>query len=117
MSASLVVAALGLLTLESRTSLPARPATVHAFLSTPSNWPRIVASSHSIAGYEAGEKMGVGDTVAEIFGAPPLLPLQVSWECTRSDVEKGVLRFNSPDGLEGVAVRATNAAHLCAHTA
>ena len=51
--------------------------------------------------------MDVGDTVDEIFGAPPVLPLQVSWTCTLSDVDAGLLRFSSPDGLDGVAVRSS----------
>lgn len=39
----------------------------------------------------------------EIFGAPPVLPLSVSWTCAESDPGRGVLRFVAPEGLSGVA--------------
>jgi len=78
-----------------------------SFLSTPSNWPKIVASSHSVRPVpgnsysQTDSSMAVGDAVDEVFGLPPLLPLSVRWTCERSNA--GDLSFYSPDGLPNVA--------------
>ena len=47
--------------------------------------------------------MVVGDAVDEIFGLPPLLPLNVRWTCERSNSGAGELEFFSADGLPNVA--------------
>ena len=81
----------------------------HAFLSTPSNWPKIVASSYSVQPVQGSSysrtdsSMAVGDEVDEVFGLPPLLPLSVRWTCERSNSNTGDLAFYSPDGLPNVA--------------
>ena len=95
---------------------------LHEFLATPSNWPNIVASSHSVRPVETPGKAGKagragaagdaatttvpltkGASVDEIFGAPPVLPLSVRWSCVEADAASGLLDVRSPDGLEGVA--------------
>jgi len=81
----------------------------HTFLSTPSNWPKIVASSFSVQPVRGNSysqtdtSMVVGDVVDEIFGLPPLLPLNVRWTCERSNSSAGDLEFFSADGLPNVA--------------
>ena len=87
-------------------TVPASAARVISFLATPTNWPSVVLSSHSVEGVDGaaiGAPLKVGDAVDEIFGAPPLLPLRVRWTCTRADAEEGRLTFASPTGLSGVA--------------
>jgi hypothetical protein len=64
-------------------------ARLHDFLATPSNWPRIVASSHSVKPSTSKSNrvdvpLQVGDEVEEVFGLPPLLPLSVVWKCIES---------------------------------
>ena len=91
------------------------PEDLHRFLGSPSNWPKIVASSHSVKyrGYDGknpGDPLGVGGRVEEIFGLPPLLPLSVAWECVESIAPQkvggaggGRLEFYSRDGVPGIA--------------
>uniref|UniRef100_A0A7S1DB23 Uncharacterized protein n=1 Tax=Cyclophora tenuis TaxID=216820 RepID=A0A7S1DB23_CYCTE len=73
------------------------------FLATPTNWPRIVASSHSVerVSNQVDTPLLPGEQVKEIFGFPPLLPLSVCWTCERNDDE--LLEFLAPEGLENVA--------------
>eukprot|EP00548_Thalassiothrix_antarctica_P018219 CAMPEP_0194186914 /NCGR_PEP_ID=MMETSP0154-20130528/48848_1 /TAXON_ID=1049557 /ORGANISM="Thalassiothrix antarctica, Strain L6-D1" /LENGTH=183 /DNA_ID=CAMNT_0038906301 /DNA_START=116 /DNA_END=667 /DNA_ORIENTATION=+ len=86
------------------------------FLATPTNWPKIVASSFGVeqADDSAPKKKQInsvdrplrkGERVKEIFGLPPLVPLTVTWTCQKNEVTQtnGNLEFFSPDGLEGVA--------------
>ena len=66
-------------------SLPSSSVTVtHAFLATPANWPDFVLSSSSVEGEGVDQPFGPGQTVDEVFGLPPVLPLAVSWECVAS---------------------------------
>ena len=92
-------------TLSTRASLPSgvTPEALHDFLATPSNWPRIVLSSQRVEGDGIERPLGVGSTVDEIFGLPPLIPLSVRWTCVASDRAGGRLEFASPGGLDGVA--------------
>uniref|UniRef100_A0A7S4WGE1 Uncharacterized protein n=1 Tax=Ditylum brightwellii TaxID=49249 RepID=A0A7S4WGE1_9STRA len=81
---------------------------MHAFLSTPTNWPKIVASSHSVRpstdrGNPVDRPLAVGEEVDEIFGLPPIIPLSVCWVCEKSDVSNGDLVFFSAKGLSNVA--------------
>ena len=95
---------------------------VFHFLATPTHWPSIVASSHSVQKSSIKHKMNhnndidrpfqVGDHVDEIFGLPPLLPLRVTWECIVSEMELesasasasiGRLEFVSPEGVPPLA--------------
>ena len=75
---------------------------VHSFLATPSNWPQFVASSHSVRG-AVDQPLSVGDSVDEIFGLPPVLPLTVSWTCLQADAKAGILDLRSKDGLSNIA--------------
>ena len=100
----------GAIQLKTSTRLPGVSALkAHAFLSTPSNWPKIVASSHSVQSVRGNSysqtdtSMVVGDEVDEVFGLPPLLPLSVRWTCERSNSSTGDLSFHSPGGLTNVA--------------
>mmetsp|Transcript_9810 Transcript_9810/g.15077 ORF Transcript_9810/g.15077 Transcript_9810/m.15077 type:complete len:335 (-) Transcript_9810:104-1108(-) len=84
--------------------------TLYKFLGAPANWPKIVASSHSVVspqGKDLGIPLKVSESVDEIFGLPPLLPLSVSWKCVKSipptNTKPGYLDFYSQDGLGGVA--------------
>lgn len=82
------------------------------FLATPTHWPLIVASSHSVESTTAKNAMTamnpvdkplvVGEQVREIFGLPPILPLSVDWTCRRND-DNG-LDFDAPEGLASVAI-------------
>ena len=56
-------AALSLLTRSGRIAV--RPEALHDFLATPSTWPRIVLSSHSVEGEGLDMPSGVGDQVDE----------------------------------------------------
>ena len=112
MSSTIVVASLcwlapaAALRLVTTTTVAAPPARVTAFLATPANWPSVVLSSQSVEGVDGSDMsapLKVGDSVDEIFGAPPVLPLRVRWTCTRADSEEGRLTFSSPAGLSGVA--------------
>lgn len=105
------------------------PAAVQQFLASPANWPKIVTTSVGVRSEQADvdEPLPVGQTVDEIFGLPPILPLSVRWTCKRSDLPSddetktkrsgvwgrsaqrppsdsaGRLEFLSTDGLENVA--------------
>ena len=95
--------------LRTRATIPGvTPAALHAFLATPANWPNIVLSSDSVRAVGAGgaptdAPLGVGDAVDEIFGAPPILPLRVTWTCVATDEAGGTLDLVSDAGLGGVA--------------
>mmetsp|Transcript_31041 Transcript_31041/g.51895 ORF Transcript_31041/g.51895 Transcript_31041/m.51895 type:complete len:422 (+) Transcript_31041:46-1311(+) len=104
---------------------------LHDFLATPTNWPRIVASSHSVRAppradtrfrgvqprrqqklNEENESnlllavpMDKGAKVDEIFGLPPILPLSVRWECVENTYP--CLKFESAEGLNGIASNCT----------
>ena len=82
-------------------------AEAHRFLASPANWPAVVLSSHSVESASAGsaaldEPLGVGERVTEVFGAPPLLPLRVTWTCVLAE-PPARLEFQSEDGLDGIA--------------
>ena len=97
-----VVCATALTLKTTSASLRAPAAVVHDFLATPANWPSIVLSSWSVEG-DVSSPAEVGSSVDEIFGAPPVLPLRVSWSCASTDRDRGALKFVSEDGLPGVA--------------
>ena len=90
--------------MSTRVSIPnVAPGSVQTFLATPGNWPKIVLSSHSVAGAKVDSPLSIGEEVDEIFGLPPVLPLRVVWTCTENDLQTGALQFESPAGLAGVA--------------
>ena len=51
-------------------------------------------------GDSVDKPLPVGSSVDEIFGLPPILPLEVSWTCT---ADGNPLIFNAPEGLAGIA--------------
>jgi len=76
------------------------------FLATPTNWPNIVLSSHSVKcpstkNNRVDVPLQVGDYVEEVFGLPPLLPLSVIWKCVES--RDGYLEFYSEKGVPNLA--------------
>jgi hypothetical protein len=80
---------------------------LHDFLATPTNWPRIVASSNSVTQSKSKPNrvdlpLTVGDEVEEVFGLPPLLPLSVVWQCVTSSSPKK-LEFYSSAGVPYLA--------------
>lgn len=79
------------------------PRELAQFLATPSHWPQIVLSSVAVAGDDVDRPLRRGASVEEIFGAPPVLPLSVSWTCERFNETAGILDVRSADGLAGVA--------------
>mmetsp|Transcript_4132 Transcript_4132/g.10490 ORF Transcript_4132/g.10490 Transcript_4132/m.10490 type:complete len:369 (+) Transcript_4132:80-1186(+) len=106
------------------------PAAVQEFLASPGNWPKIVSTSVSVQSEADVDKpLPVGQTVDEIFGLPPILPLSVRWTCKKSvtpssndegnvkrfrswgrptptpspSSEAGRLEFSSENGLDNVA--------------
>ena len=83
------------------TTLPnVTPERALSYLATPTNWPDIVLSSWSVRGDSVDKPLPVGSSVDEIFGLPPILPLEVSWTCT---ADGNPLIFNAPEGLAGIA--------------
>ena len=101
------------ISLTTTTVLPhSSPKELHSFLSSPCNWPKIVASSHSVEApsgrdLDLNQPLEVGDAVDEVFGLPPLLPLSVRWICVQSiqptSQQDGLLEFTSQDGVPGIA--------------
>lgn len=101
------------ISLTTTTILPkSSPEELHRFLSSPGNWPKIVASSHSVESpsgmdLDLNQPLKVGDVVDEIFGLPPILPLSVQWKCVKSiqptSQKDGLLDFISQDGVPGIA--------------
>ena len=102
--------------LTTRSRVPSvRASELQSFLATSENWPRIVASSVAVespndgggggggGGGDVGSPLQPGETVDEIFGLPPVLPLRVSWTCVANDAALGLLDVISKAGLEGVA--------------
>ena len=75
--------------------------TLHTFLSTAQNWPRIVLSSCSVSGDGIEEPARSGGKVQEIFGVPPLLPLVVEWTCEAAIYP--IISMKSPSGVPGIA--------------
>jgi len=83
---------------------------VYRFLATPANWPNIVPSSFGVVKSSSGsDVMAIEkplkrrDSVNEIFGLPPILPLTVRWTCVESDEKKGRLDVRSKQGVDGIA--------------
>lgn len=126
------------ISLATSTELPRiSPEEARNFVSSPSNWPKIVLSSNSVQIPNVAENdneefstnannlfaifrrrrlsaameqptdltvpLKVGQSVDEIFGLPPLLPLSVTWKCVESDVKSGRLEFYSENGVPGIA--------------
>lgn len=88
--------------LTTTTTLPGvTPERALSYLATPRRWPEVVLSSWSVEGDGVDEPFQAGQSVKEIFGLPPVLPLEVEWTCTGADERS--LFFSSPDGLAGVA--------------
>jgi hypothetical protein len=78
------------------------------FIATPTNWPSIVASSHSVKkplsqNNEIDQPLEVGDEVEEVFGLPPILPLSVKWKCVVKDKTSGEIKFYSKEGVPNFA--------------
>jgi hypothetical protein len=94
--------------LQTRTSIKSVDSrTLHTFLATPANWPRIVLSSSSVNinssndAKSTGRPMLKGEQVNEIFGLPPVLPLSITWLCEDSVFPN--LSFRSASGVPGLA--------------
>jgi len=82
---------------------------VHSFLASPTNWPKITTSSHSVAipegtkrSFDLGKPVPLNQSVKEIFGLPPILAPSVTWKCLQSNAKQGRLEFFSDEGLPGV---------------
>ena len=117
------------ITITTKTTLKDQtPEDVQAFLASPGNWPKIVATSMGVASdQDVSKSLPVGTTVDEIFGLPPILPLSVQWTCIKDlrpvkqpnkmrvlprvqqkaqqprQSSSGRLEYFSPKGLQGVA--------------
>lgn len=100
----------GLVQLKTRTTLAAgQHYSLHdqvgKFLATPSNWPTIVASSWSVESSDDSTRIDiplqVKSQVTEIFGLPPILPLEVTWTCVKST--SNCLDVVSKQGVPGLA--------------
>lgn len=68
------------------------------FISRPSNWPDIVASSNSVENSDPSSPLKRGMQVTEYFG---LNLLSVDWTCRKATA--GTLEVESPKGLKGIA--------------
>jgi hypothetical protein len=74
-------------------------AQLYNFLATPSNWPKIVASSNRVVSKNPTTvPLRRGSSVEEYFG---LNLLSVKWQCVESKSSTLVVR--SPDGIAGIA--------------
>ena len=49
------------------------------------------------------EPLSIGDSIDEVFGLPPILPLRVTWECVANDENTGSIEFFSSSGLPLIA--------------
>lgn len=77
------------------------PSRAIEYVATPQHWPDLVLSSWSVRGDGVDRPFSPGQSVDEIFGLPPILPLEVKWTCSAADETS--LTFDAPDGLAGVA--------------
>ncbi|CAB9527587.1 expressed unknown protein [Seminavis robusta] len=120
-SSSMAANALSAITVTTRTTIPDQsPKDVQDFLASPGNWPKIVSTSMGVESEQndVDKPLPVGGTVDELFGLPPILPLYVSWTCTKNNNYRppsssantkqqqnalGRLEFFSTKGLQGVA--------------
>lgn len=92
--------------LRSSSIVPTNKETLHNYLATPTHWPAIVLTSHSVKSVSKNRidiPLQVGGYVEEVFGLPPLFPLSVVWQCVVSDMKTGKLEFCSEDGVPGLA--------------
>ena len=71
---------------------------VQDFLATPTNWPKIVASSQSVKATSnpIDIPLQVGQEVTELFGLPTILSWRMSWTCEENEPVK--LDFCPPKG-------------------
>ncbi|CAM9510288.1 unnamed protein product [Heterosigma akashiwo] len=93
-----------LVVLRSKTSVKSTSAAeVQNFIATTSNWPKIVLSSVAVEGSNCDKPLKRGETVKEVFGFPPIIPLDVEWKCVENDLSTGTLNVFSEQGLAGVA--------------
>ena len=79
---------------------------LQTFLSTPTNWPTILISAHSVQSvlgskYAVDKPLRKGEQVRELFGLPPILPFSVVWTCRSND--KNGVELVSSEGLANVA--------------
>lgn len=81
--------------------IPAQGTQVLEFLATTQNWPRIVLSSVGVEGIGIASPIKPHQSVNEIFGAPPLLPLNIEWVC--ETVKYPTLSMISATGVPGIA--------------
>ena len=90
------------LTASSTARLPGTsPSEAFSLISTPSNWASLAVASHRVSGEAVARPLSVGDTVEELAGAPPLLPLQLEWRCVSADTAQGYLALESVGALSG----------------
>ena len=68
-------------------------ATAYELVATPARWPELALFSSRVAVADmsmqrtAQSRLTAGTVVDELAGAPPLLPLQLSWVCKTADVQ------------------------------
>eukprot|EP00547_Thalassionema_nitzschioides_P018623 CAMPEP_0194254368 /NCGR_PEP_ID=MMETSP0158-20130606/31989_1 /TAXON_ID=33649 /ORGANISM="Thalassionema nitzschioides, Strain L26-B" /LENGTH=316 /DNA_ID=CAMNT_0038992369 /DNA_START=1 /DNA_END=947 /DNA_ORIENTATION=+ len=101
------------ITLSTTSTIPgevATPSELYRFFASPANWPKIVASSHSVVSPTGGDlekPLKTKERVDEIFGLPPILPLSVTWRLEKSipptRTKPGFLEFYSKNGLRSIA--------------
>lgn len=108
------------ISLRTTSTLPnTSPQFLHQFLASPQNWPKIVISSQSVRtknqNVDLSKPLAVRREVEEVFGLPPVLPLSVTWTCTKSvspsslskrstiTNKDGSLEFISSKGVPGIA--------------
>lgn len=102
-------------------SSDASPSQAYALLANPARWNEFLIFSSELEGLDdegaAGGGAQEGATFKEIAGAPPLLPVQITWRCTRAEdngSDGGVLEFEAVasdgvgDARRSITVRAMN---------
>ena len=82
------------------------PSAAYTSIASPSQWRSIFLFSNGGGRRTAGKPIGdfvleAGDTAGETAGAPPILPVRLSWDCREADLESGVLKLAST-GVPGV---------------
>lgn len=75
------------------------PAEAYSILSSTGKWPEVFLSSVRVN--IDGTALDQGMKVEELAGLPPLLPLQLVWECKTADADRGTLELAS-EGVDGL---------------
>lgn len=92
----------------------ASPADAYTLLATPARWPEIFCFCGKVGAVDmarqrtASEPLVTGAMVDEIAGAPPLIPVRLTWVCEVADVESRTLELKAVGSDAGDARRSVS---------